>query len=517
MNATNAALAIASTLVTVTHGGETVETTEALALDVADKLVEKHGAGIPQIVRVNALPSVASTAVIVAPIASAAPVTLAPRVSDAPRFSSFGGKLETDEQAKARIEGQHATLKASGVTVDTSQQFFATGTRMAQAGYGTQEARKAEHDAKMAVHDAARTLELLVKNEGRTDIRATARQFADSLTVTNGGMGKVCALDGFVLSEQAMRGLVARIESPALSYLLGIRDRIAAEMSLPEGKRNVGAIRADKARIVETLQHECYRNADNVELKVRARSTNRDMFAVVSPSYVPADAPAVLARIVDRLPSNAKGSFAYDSRSTSWELRADVWTPTPVSEQAVGEAFSGYVSFQSKDNGTGKLNGGGGIILLRCLNASTYTAEGARASRTHRGGIMSDIDAMLKTGLKSIDALALAWGVNRTTPVDVPSGLTLEDAIPGFWRHLLTSRNSELQGVLPGRSETRVEGLTKAFFGERRDKTRLVRSDFAQGWTKYIQDEPTDILRTAEASIGEWLAKPSKLACEMRK
>jgi hypothetical protein len=41
----------------------------------------------------------------------------------------------TDEAAKARIEAQHESLRASGIAVQASQQLYSTGTRMADVGY----------------------------------------------------------------------------------------------------------------------------------------------------------------------------------------------------------------------------------------------------------------------------------------------------------------------------------------------------------------------------------------------
>jgi len=126
-----------------------------------------------------------------------------------------------------------------------------------------------------------------------------------------------------------------------------------------------------------------------------------------------------------------------------------------------------------------------------------------------------DVQRMTRGALKAIDALCAAWGKNRADVVDLPRTtdgtdrpIPIEQAIPGFWSYLLRDRSSELAGVLPGRSAEHVKGLTRAFFGERRDFSRLVRSDFAQGWTKYIQAQPTDVRREAEGAIGEWLVKP---------
>ena len=86
---------------------------------------------------------------------------------------------------------------------------------------------------------------------------------------------------------------------------------------------------------------------------------------------------------------------------------------------------------------------------------------------------------------------------------------------PGFWSYALRDRRSELATVLPGRSATHVEGLTAAYFSERRDSSRIVRSDFAQGWTKYIQSQGADVRREAESAIADWMVNDRPMACEL--
>jgi hypothetical protein len=425
--------------------------------------------------------------------------------------SEFGGKLVTDEAAKGRIEGLHAKLEAGGINVNTKEQLYATGTRMAQMGYDTQAARKAEHDSKESVEAAAQALRGIVMLEKREDLIVNAGELASKIDVNGFAMAF-----GLKLSEQAIRGLTGRLNSPSLSYILGLRDRIRTEVLKGEAG-NKKAILADKGEIAATIKHECERFPET-KIKLRTRTGARqDIYAIVSPTYTPADAPAVLATLVEGLPKNARASYAYDPSTTSWELRAEVWTPTPVNEQAVGEPFEGYVSFSSKDDGTSRFRGGGGVNLIRCLNASTYVANGAEVGRVHRGRILLDIETMLAGSLSAINILCDAWGRARADEVQVPTGITIQDAIPGFYRHLLTDRRSELAGILRGRTEERVKGLSEAFFGERRVTGSLVRSDFAQGWTKYIQNEESGTRRDAEIAVGDWLVgdrKPVYVAAE---
>ena len=185
-------------------------------------------------------------------------------IVEAPKNSTFGGEFVTDDAAKARIMAQQSALRAAGVAVDETQQRYATGVRMADVGYATQGARKAEHDAKQPIADAMAELAEVVRSEERKDVEVSAAEFARNLTVN----GKVSAF-GLAVSEQAIRGLSTRLESPCLSYVLGIRARIAAEVAKGD-HADTSAIHADKAQLAEILQHECKRAGD-VTLKLRTR------------------------------------------------------------------------------------------------------------------------------------------------------------------------------------------------------------------------------------------------------
>jgi hypothetical protein len=303
-----------------------------------------------------------------------------PIAKPAPVNSTWAHQV-TDADAKTRIEAQHAALRAAGVAVNAKEQLYTTGTRMADVGYSTQTDRRAEHDAKASARDAGAALVAMVEGEKRTDRTVSAREVADALTSN----GKISVF-GHALSVQAIRGIMARTESPALGYVLGVQERCAARVAAANaGRADVTAAKAanhaDIAKLAEVIRHECL-NASGETLKLRMREVGRggrpDVYAVVSDGYVDADANRAVPQLISQLPADARASYAYDVASTAWELRLSVWTPTPTHEQAVGEAFEGYVSINSRDNGTSRFRGGGGVTLLRCLNASTYAANESR-------------------------------------------------------------------------------------------------------------------------------------------
>jgi hypothetical protein len=500
----------------VSLGGDEKTLPQSEVMAYAEELHKKHG-GVPNISEVSVAPVAAPPSAPTVTLTSVQPIAPAP-VREG----------EIDQTAKARIDAQQAVLREAGITGigykgegGDGEQFFANGTRMMGMGYATQAARKAEHENAMPIDQAAAGLSDVIKAEGREDMECTAREFAKAIKVN----GKLTVFDK-TLTEQAIRGLMGRTESPALSYLLGLRNRILTEMAKPESSedpeveiRNITAMRADRMKIAEILYHEAMRQGD-MTLKLRTRKSPGDIFACVSPGFAAADAPEVCAQILGSMPKGAKGTWTYHPESTSWELRADVWTPTPIDQQAVGEPFAGYVSFRARDNGTSRFRGGGGIEILRCLNASVYVADGATVDRVHRGKILYDIAAMMNGALLAINVLCRAWGTTREQVVALPvvddKPVPIEVAIPGFWRSLLRDSRSELQGVLPGRSKAHVEGLTKAYFGERRDPNRIVRSDFGQAWTRYSQSLPVPVQRDAETAISDWLMSPrTAIRCDL--
>jgi len=124
---------------------------------------------------------------------------------------------------------------------------------------------------------------------------------------------------------------------------------------------------------------------------------------------------------------------------------------------------------------------------------------------------------LVKGSLHAIETAIKAWGTARETiiPSEVQDGgklVSIESVIPGYYRHMLTARRGELVGVLPGRTETHVPLLAKAYDGERRNRQEITRADLINGFTRYIQDQPIDVRRPAEAAIGAWMVNGEKIA-----
>jgi hypothetical protein len=472
---------------TLHHAGESITLAPADDLDaVIQAALARLGPWVPGVSRVDVTPD------------------LAPLTGSALGNSGMGVALVHDQAAAERIGTMQAALG-----VDSSRQLYATGTRMADVGYATQAGRATEHAGKGLARDVAAELTERIKAEGRREIIVKAGDLAGTVTLD----GKLRILDGFAIGDQAVRGLLARVESPATGYAFGLRDRIADPGTSPAGRK------ADRQTLGELLRYELGRMGD-AECKVRVRDSLGDVYAVVSPSYGIADAPVTLPELLAQLPADARASYSYDPKSTAWQLRASVWTPTPVDEQAVGEPFEGYSAFGGRDNGTGPLYGGGGINLLACLNAMIYCAALTSTRRVHRANVTVDLARMARDAVASITKLCEAWGRARIDVLPVPARdaqgrpLTLDTVRAAYWRAALTDRLGGLVGVLPGRREDRVAELVKVQRSESRNKAELVRADFGQAWSRMIQSEPADVRRNAEAAGGAWMASARPMRLE---
>lgn len=463
------------------------------------------------------------------------PIDNLPEVAKAPVFSDFGsGNQIMDHNAAARLSATYDNLEANGIkgiARETTAMGYQPGMRMAEIGYDSQAQRKLDHEGKMPVVQAIEELNSIIASEQRRDVEVTTKELISSVTDT----GKLKVLN-FNLKDHALKGLFTRlnandagtkdmpVKASGLSRILELQERIATATILDEKNRQsrvapaiarydevAKMIASDRMELAHCLRHELARFPDiRLKLRVRENPALQDIFAILSPGYTVADAPLITPEFLKvGVPSDARGNWTYDSNTTAWSIEIATWTPTDTLSQVIGEPVSGMVSFSGKDNGTGRLNGDGGILIIQCLNASLYSAGDVEVSRVHRGKVLFDAQKMLRAALHSINTLSEAWGNNRKIVIEPPSTMTLEQAMPGFWRALMNK--GDLVSILPGRKENHVKGLTRTYFDERRDNDRLIRSDMAQGWTKYIQDQPNNVRREAEQAIGSWLAKPTKM------
>jgi hypothetical protein len=461
----------------VTHAGETREATPETAVAVLGEMIATSGQTFdPATSKIEIVETVQSP------------------------FTVKEG--EVDPRAAERVTAQQDVIREAGFDVGDQHQFFKTGTRMLDIGHQTMAGEKRAHDQLRPLAAVLDEIDQTIAAEKRHQRRVTSGEIGRLLSVN----GKL-KVDGYAIQEQALRNLLARLDSPALGMVLGMRERLA-------GRSKLGALTAegkqlDKGMLLEIVQHECKMNPD-VDLVLRLRDGSGDCFTIVTPEYTVADAPSITPQIRAALAGDTRATWTYNPISTVWEIKAETFTPTPTQEMAVGEPFKAYSSISGGDGGITALWGGGGFVLIRCWNATTYLAEQDGSRKIHRGNVRGNIVQLVRGSLHAIETAIKAWGIARETviPAEVHDGgklVSIESVIPGYYRHMLTARRGELVGVLPGRTETHVGQLAKTFDSERRNRADITRADLANGYTRYIQDQPIEVRRTAEAAIGSWL------------
>src|SRR5690606_6757300 len=116
-----------------------------------------------------------------------------------------------------------------------------------------------EYLNKLPLREAIAELRETVGNEFRRDFHMTAEEIADDIMVQD---NQVYVRD-HLLTEHALQGIVTRLKSPALSYLLGLRSRI-------QGDNTPSARAEDAEMLARVLEFECSRNK-GVEFKLRMR------------------------------------------------------------------------------------------------------------------------------------------------------------------------------------------------------------------------------------------------------
>lgn len=476
--------------------GSTVlaESLDALSAEDSRRMMLAYAAGAPPTIA----PVVPES---IAPVPPVAPAS-------EPKFSSWSEQV-IDSDAKARIDAQHAAIVAMDPNAKavlgkggTGTQAYENGTRMMHVGYETVRGYKAEHERMRPLRDVAAEAVATIEGEKRRQINVSAAEAAANVRVENGKI----TLFGFRVSEQAIRGWFDRIEGPGLGYVLGLRDRIASNVG-----RDKPAIARDIAWIVETMQREASVSPDRM-MMLRAREGVGDVFAIVSPDYgvcdVPDALPGLVSGILDDAP-NARGSWTYETSSTNWEVRADVFSDTPVDTMAVGEPFKAFAAFRGRDNGTGSWNSGGGFELIRCLNATIYTCELASARVRHRGTKVRDqVWASVDQARKAISLMISGWGRAREQVIapskDVIEGRKSMDQFLGAM-FLDMLKSPEFAGTFPGNSRANADALVATFHAERRDENRIVRADLANAVTRALQKLPTDRAMRAQSAAGAWI------------
>lgn len=205
-------------------------------------------------------------------------------------------------------------------------------------------------------------------------------------------------------------------------------------------------------------------------------STSREIFGIVSSDstrgYTVFDGPQV-ADLVARglrdvgMLSGTKCEIKYDAPTTRYQIRAIVPAPVEIPDhRGVGRLSSLYLDIQGRDDGMGRISGGIGAIVFRCMNASLAQTEGSTWSRVHKGNL-NEIRALVTGMIGSFGSVARdlqnVWTRAAANHyLDSETGLAL--SVPEAIERLIASEQIPTGGMDPAvaldyyRAAWRAEG-----------------------------------------------------------
>lgn len=304
--------------------------------------------------------------------------------------------------AADRADRDLAAIEALGiVTKDetgNTETFFPHGTEMIASGKEFAARQRAEFLGLPTVGEAMATLEQRVQREGRAD------RWADVGDIMVTMSGHVAAgLD-----------LETRSEIPFLTPTQTGWQRLAsfAPSGVPTGLRtNVNAWthtrKGDKVRL-RTRDSETLYGPDGQPLG----EPHRELFAVVSPGYVPYDLDAIAADVAANMPSDCRARVKYDRE----RARIDVlmqnphYFPDSTGTASVGEAHRMMLRIRTADDGTGGFRLGWSAQRIRCVNCTLLRGSKAVLNARHnREDLVKVIQDALAAQGDVMEGFAGAW------------------------------------------------------------------------------------------------------------
>lgn len=254
---------------------------------------------------------------------------------------------------RARVEADQAFVRETmGLGVDPAAQFFATGTKLVDAGHERIRQLRQEWEALPLAVDACQSLISRIAGEQRRDLDVRTCDLRLDQT------GVLTHVDGhrIHLSDRAYSGLIQRAPKGSAA---------------PQVARNVNAWigRAGGAT------------------KIRTRSPmpdgSRHAYAVVSPSYAVMDLDAIAAVVAETMPRTARARVSYDGSRGEIDVSLDGITAIP--EITVGQPFRVGLSLRTADDATGSIRAYKYAERVRCRNATLIHDTAHLLARKHVG------------------------------------------------------------------------------------------------------------------------------------
>lgn len=291
------------------------------------------------------------------------------------RVESTWGQTVVQEGAARLARTEDSILAAAGIESSDSlaargEQFFETGTALADIGHANLEAAHAKFLALPPPATAIADFKALIEAEARRDRvidLAHCRLNLDGQLVA----GNDIDVDKRENGDWFHFGPGINVERAAWSALVEVAGGPNVNAGLSKRKRG--------ERRVRTRQLGDIRSAFAI-----VSSDPKRGYQVLDGDQV---ADLVLAGLKDAGQlSGARAEVKYDAETTRYDIRVMVAAPIDINAfRGVGRVHQFYMSIRGGDNGSTSISGRMGAIRLRCLNASLSEADGTAWTRIHRG------------------------------------------------------------------------------------------------------------------------------------
>jgi hypothetical protein len=273
--------------------------------------------------------------------------------------------------------------------IDTGSTFFPHGTELVDAGKKLARRTRADFLALPALEEGMEQLRAAVQAEERAD------HWVDLGGVFVDYLGRVvCERD-----ERTPDAIIPRLVPSEGGW-----QRLAAfaPEDVPAGLRtNVNAW-AGRRR--------------GAEVRVRTRNAvagdARELYAVVSPRYVPYDVDAIAADVAELLPADARVRVRYDRQRTRIDavLANPHYFPDSTGTASVGEAHRLTLRIRTADDGTGGFSLTWAAERIRCVNLTLLRGKRTVFRARHTRDDLAEVvrEALAAQG-EVAEAFASTW------------------------------------------------------------------------------------------------------------
>lgn len=292
-----------------------------------------------------------------------------------------------NHEAALRADRDHAAI-STVLGIDTGATFFAHGTEVQDRAKESARRQRNEFLALPGIEEGMDTLRAQLEREHRAD------HWADL-----GG----CYVDmlGRLVTERDLDtgAPISRLIPSATGW-----QRIAAFAP----SRTTAALRTN----VNAWAGHCRGTRVRLRTRDTVDSTGRELYAVVSPSYVPYDLDAIAADVARYMPADARVRVRYDRQ----RARIDVVQVNPhhypdsTGTASVGEAHRLVLRITTADDGTGGFVLRWAVERIRCVNMTLLRGERTVLRARHtRADLAQVVQAALAAQGEVAEAFASTW------------------------------------------------------------------------------------------------------------